>query len=215
MSSKIRDLHNTGHQATIHGLIIEFKFKRQLAERADRRRRPESRDAEDGTESHYGGFQSFPGTGTGHCRKTILLSIIIPTQLRRSNRSQRCDQRTGVDWPRPEVVVVDDGSTDSSRDVIRNTAIGSNMFRRKRKRKTAAPVWVHAGFPLTSGEPVYVLDSDDLGDSGGNGRRRYRCSRPDVQDPVLPRVIAAKARKRQRHSEFTDDLSHDKVIHGS
>jgi len=50
----------------------------------------------------------------------ILLSIIIPNYNYEKYIGATIDSALALDWPRKEVVVVDDGSTDRSLDVIKS-----------------------------------------------------------------------------------------------
>jgi len=48
-----------------------------------------------------------------------LISVIVPTYNRRSIISQSLDSVLAQDWPRIELVVVDDGSSDGTAEHLR------------------------------------------------------------------------------------------------
>jgi len=59
-----------------------------------------------------------------------------------------------LDWPRKEVVVVDDGSTDRSLDVIKSYGDRIKYVSKEKRRPT---VCGQCRVSVTSGELVYVL----------------------------------------------------------
>jgi glycosyltransferase involved in cell wall biosynthesis len=62
-------------------------------------------------------------------------------------------------WPDKEIIVADDGSTDDSRAVIESFG---QRFKTVYKANGGQPSAANAAFPLTTGEIVFFLDSDDL-----------------------------------------------------
>jgi hypothetical protein len=68
------------------------------------------------------------------------------------------DSALAQDWPDVEVVVVDDGSTDDSVDVIRSYDDRIVPVLQENRGQAAA---VNAGFDRSSGEVVFLLDADD------------------------------------------------------
>jgi glycosyltransferase involved in cell wall biosynthesis len=61
-------------------------------------------------------------------------------------------------YPNCEVIVVDDGSTDSSRDILRNYAGRALLLLQQNGGQAAA---FNAGFEKSSGDLILFLDSDD------------------------------------------------------
>jgi glycosyltransferase involved in cell wall biosynthesis len=88
-----------------------------------------------------------------------LLSILIPNYNYAHYIGLTIDSALALDWDRKEIIVVDDGSTDGSLDVIK--AYGDKV-RLVAKQNGGQRSAVNAGFPLVNGDLVYILDSDDI-----------------------------------------------------
>lgn len=88
------------------------------------------------------------------------LSIIIPNFNYAQFVGVAIQSALDLDWPRKEIIVVDDGSTDNSRDVIdRFVASGVRAIYPGKVGQTGA---FSVGYAESRGEVVYVLDSDDI-----------------------------------------------------
>lgn len=86
-------------------------------------------------------------------------SIIIPNYNYGRFVGQAIESALAVAWPDLEVIVVDDGSTDNSRDVI--ASFGDKViaiFQPNRTQRVAC----NAGFACSTGDAVIFLDSDDI-----------------------------------------------------
>jgi glycosyltransferase involved in cell wall biosynthesis len=88
-----------------------------------------------------------------------LLSIIIPNYNYEHYIGLTIDSALALDWPRKQIIVVDDGSTDRSLDVIRSYGDRLQVIEKSNGGQRSA---VNAAFPLVEGELVYILDSDDI-----------------------------------------------------
>jgi hypothetical protein len=69
------------------------------------------------------------------------------------------DSALAQTYPEVEVVVVDDGSTDSSRDVIASYRSHIRTVLKPNEGQAAA---MNAGFAVSQGDPVIFLDADDV-----------------------------------------------------
>lgn len=86
------------------------------------------------------------------------LSIVIPNFNYAEFIEAAIDSALSVDWPDVEVIVVDDGSTDDSRERIE--AYGPRVT--ALFQANAGPrVACNAGFAISTGDAVIFLDSDD------------------------------------------------------
>ncbi len=89
-----------------------------------------------------------------------LVTTIIPCHNAAAWVSEAIDSALGQDWPRTEVVIIDDGSTDGSGDVIAAYANrGAKIVTQKNRGAAAAR---NAGLDLAGGEYVQFLDADDV-----------------------------------------------------
>lgn len=92
----------------------------------------------------------------------FLLSVVIPNYNYGAFVASAIESALALDWPRVEVIVVDDGSTDDSRAVIARYADRVVTIYQENAGQSAA---CGAGFARSSGEVVIFLDSDDLLDA--------------------------------------------------
>jgi glycosyltransferase involved in cell wall biosynthesis len=93
--------------------------------------------------------------------KTPLLSVIIPTWNRAGLVCEAVESALGQSPGRVEVIVIDDGSTDGTGEVLaRRFGSGVRLLRSPRRRGAGAAR--NAGARLASGELLAFLDSDDL-----------------------------------------------------
>jgi glycosyltransferase involved in cell wall biosynthesis len=86
-------------------------------------------------------------------------SIIIPNYNYGRFIGQAIESALAVKWPDLEVIVVDDGSTDNSREVIKS--FGDKIiaiFQPNRTQRVAC----NTGFAHATGDAVIFLDSDDI-----------------------------------------------------
>jgi len=88
----------------------------------------------------------------------MLISVVIPNYNYGDFIADAIDSALNLDWPRVEVIVVDDGSTDDSADIIRGYGERiTSLFQSNAGQRVAC----NAGFERASGEVVIFLDSDD------------------------------------------------------
>lgn len=87
------------------------------------------------------------------------LSVVICNHDYEAFVAEAIESALSIDWPDVEVIVVDDGSTDGSRDVIARYADRVAVVHQANLGQWAA---CNAGFARVSGDVVIFLDSDDL-----------------------------------------------------
>jgi glycosyltransferase involved in cell wall biosynthesis len=91
--------------------------------------------------------------------RQALVSVVIPNYNYEAFVGAAIDSALALDWPRVEVIVVDDGSTDGSRHVIAQYADRATIVHQPNGGQLAA---CNAGFERARGEVVIFLDSDDM-----------------------------------------------------
>lgn len=90
---------------------------------------------------------------------TPLISIVIPNYNYEDYVGQAIDSALGLDWPNLEVIVIDDGSTDRSREVISRYG---DRIKTIYQENSGQLVGCNKGFAMSRGEIVIFLDSDDV-----------------------------------------------------
>jgi glycosyltransferase involved in cell wall biosynthesis len=92
---------------------------------------------------------------------TPLISVIIPTHNYGSFIGDAIESVLVQDYPQEsiEIIVVDDGSTDNTREVIRKYASGITYLYSERKGVAAAR---NRGISLAKGQIITFLDADDI-----------------------------------------------------
>ncbi|MDB5847638.1 MAG: glycosyl transferase family 2, partial [Rhodoferax sp.] len=87
------------------------------------------------------------------------LTVIIPNYNYQEFIAQAIDSALAVEWPRVQIIVVDDGSTDRSREVIEAYRGRVEIVHQANAGQLQA---YNVGFTLANEEVVIFLDSDDL-----------------------------------------------------
>ena len=88
----------------------------------------------------------------------VLVSIIIANFNYAAFIAEAIDSALALDWPAVEVIVVDDGSTDHSRDVIESYGGRIRAIFQANQGQVSA---CNRGFAASSGQWIIFLDSDD------------------------------------------------------
>ncbi|HKO52362.1 MAG TPA: glycosyltransferase family 2 protein [Polyangiaceae bacterium] len=101
------------------------------------------------------------GLGDSSITRTApaLVTVIIPNHNYGDFVGAAIDSALALDWPAVEVIVVDDGSSDHSRQVI--SAYGERVLA-VFQDNSGQSVACNTGFAKSSGEIIIFLDSDDL-----------------------------------------------------
>ncbi|MFT3905874.1 MAG: glycosyltransferase family 2 protein [Steroidobacteraceae bacterium] len=87
------------------------------------------------------------------------VSVIIPNYNYQDYVGAAIDSALALDWPKVQIIVVDDGSSDHSREVIERYRGRVDILYREHAGQIQAD---NAGFARSSGEVVIFLDADDL-----------------------------------------------------
>jgi len=91
--------------------------------------------------------------------RPLVYSVVIANFNYERYIADAINSALAIDWPHVEVIVVDDGSTDSSRDVIsRYKDKVCILYQRNAGQRVANNV----GFARSTGDIVIFLDADDL-----------------------------------------------------
>ncbi len=90
---------------------------------------------------------------------TPLISVIIANHNYDAYLGAAIDSALALDWPAVEVIVIDDGSTDRSREVIAGYGTRITAILQENSGQLVA---CNKGFAISRGEIVIFLDSDDL-----------------------------------------------------
>jgi hypothetical protein len=90
-----------------------------------------------------------------------LLSVIVPNFNYASFLPACLDSAIALQHEPKEIIVVDDGSTDGSRDILREYEAAGKITAIY-KENGGQPSAVNEGFQRSRGELIYVLDSDDV-----------------------------------------------------
>ena len=94
-----------------------------------------------------------------------LVSIVIPTYNRAHLIHETLDSVLAQAYINWECIIVDDGSTDNTEEVVKNFVVKDARFQYHKRpidRKKGANASRNFGFELSKGEYVMFLDADDL-----------------------------------------------------
>jgi glycosyltransferase involved in cell wall biosynthesis len=119
-------------------------------------KQPEARDKQ--PERQAAERSSGPKIATDGNRIQPLVSIITPTYNRAGYLAETIDSVLGQDHPRIEYIVLDDGSTDGTPDVL---ARYGSCIRWETHPNMGETRTVNRGFALARGDIVAVVNSDD------------------------------------------------------
>jgi len=89
----------------------------------------------------------------------VLVSVVVNNYNYEAYLAEAIDSALGQTHPRVEVVVVDDGSSDGSRDVV--ASYGDRVIPQFKENGGQGSA-INAGFAASSGEVVIFLDADDV-----------------------------------------------------
>lgn len=93
--------------------------------------------------------------------QTPLVSAVIPTKNRADLLRRALQSVAGQSYAELEIVVVDDGSTDSTEEVVRSFEPGCDITYVKNEVSLGAPAARNCGFEAATGTFIAGLDDDD------------------------------------------------------
>ena len=155
--------------------------------------------------------------------RTPIFSVIIPAYNRRDLTQKAVESVLAQTFPRFEVIVTDDGSTDGTADALEHIFAGKIRVLRQPNRGAEAAR--HAAAAIATGDYLVLLDSDDLlyPDALETYRRLivhfqqppvilgamsyFRDGAPPAAGPSTDRVIEAQAQKDFLAKDRTVGLS--------
>lgn len=90
------------------------------------------------------------------------VSVIVPTFNRAAEIAATLESTIAQTWQDWECIVIDDGSTDSTREIVEEFVKGDRRFRYLWQENSSASRARNRGIELARGEFIAFLDSDDL-----------------------------------------------------
>ncbi|MBI2410153.1 glycosyltransferase family 2 protein [Candidatus Kaiserbacteria bacterium] len=119
--------------------------------------------------------------------ETPTVAVIVPCYNEEETVAGTCDSLLALDYPKDklEIILVDDGSTDGTRETMARFA-GNSQMRIIRKENGGKHTAVNAGIAATSAEFVGCLDADSFVESGA-----LREIIPCFAEPRVAAVTAA------------------------
>src|SRR4029078_12423266 len=89
-----------------------------------------------------------------------LVSILIPAYNSEEWIADSLESALAQSWPNKEIIVVDDGSTDRTLDVV--TRFDSKLVKVATQPNQGAAAARNKAFSLSNGDYIQWLDADDL-----------------------------------------------------
>jgi len=144
------------------------------------------------------------------CRSDAKISVIITCYNYQDYVAQAIDSVLEQDCPPHEIIVVDDGSTDGSRDVLKGYASRVKVIEIPNSGSAKACL---TGVAASTGDFIHFLDADDFLNPGAT-RAIIECCKPDVskvQFSLIP-VNADGAVIGNPNPAFRNDASPNELI---
>ena len=94
--------------------------------------------------------------------KSVLISIVIAVYNAEDYLRECLDSVIGQSYENIEVICVDDGSTDSSADIISEYSLKDNRVKLIKQQNQFAGVARNTGMKQAKGEYIIFLDADDF-----------------------------------------------------
>ena len=133
------------------------------------------------------------------------VSVIIPTYNRADFLAEAVDSVLGQTWKDLEVIVVDDGSTDESQEILRRYGDRVRFFYQENEGPSSAR---NLGASRARGQFLAFLDSDDVWEPNKlDAQMAFLRSHPDVRMVCCGGYVLGKSRRRR--TPIARDLSGD------
>ncbi|MDP2087561.1 MAG: glycosyltransferase family 2 protein [Gemmobacter sp.] len=127
------------------------------------------------------------------------VSVVLPTFNRDTYIAESLRSVLNQTLPPKEIVVVDDGSTDGTADVVAAFAPRVRYVRQENAGKLTA---IATGMDLTSGDLVWIMDDDDL----ATPHALEALAAPFARDPEVVLTYGRMTRFADGDSEAADEL---------
>jgi len=108
-----------------------------------------------------------------------LVSILIPAHNEEKVLAQALTAATQIEYPQYEVVVVDDGSTDGTRQIIKTFAQQNKVRAVYKQQNQGKALAMNDAIPLLNGEIILIMDADAE-------------PAPDLLDHIIPHFASAR-----------------------
>jgi len=139
-----------------------------------------------------------------------LLSIIIPNYNYEKYIGATIESALALDWAAKEIIVVDDGSTDRSLEIIKSFGDRIRYLSKPNGGQRSA---VNAAFPLAKGELIYILDSDDVVDPDMARETLAQYQPGVIKIQFCLRVIDGEGKPiGSAMPNFPADISHETIL---
>jgi len=126
-----------------------------------------------------------------------LVSVVVPTYNRRELVVETLDSIIGQDWPRLEIILVDDGSTDSTASYVREKY--GTRVRVLEQRNHGPSIARNVGFREAQGLYLTSMDSDDIMPPGSIRSRVKALVEHGQADAAYGRPIYQRRNGKWRH----------------
>lgn len=90
----------------------------------------------------------------------LMVSILIPAHNEESVLSGALSAACAIDYPKYEVVVIDDGSSDGTRDIVRQFAASGKVRSISKRANQGKAMALNDALPCLNGDVILIMDAD-------------------------------------------------------
>ncbi|GAA4259262.1 bifunctional polysaccharide deacetylase/glycosyltransferase family 2 protein [Dactylosporangium darangshiense] len=108
------------------------------------------------------------------------VSVIVPAYNEAANIAQTIRSLAASDYPHVEIVVVDDGSTDTTADIVQRLRLHMPALLLVRQANAGKPAALNAGIAASHGELLVLVDGDTVFEPDALGRLVQPFADPEV-----------------------------------